>query len=118
MRLPISAERKVCRPSASTGGLGPKPAWRRLSALPATRGMDMIGPEQGLEAFAAILQGSLAQVAVLPIDWTRYLLQFQAGLEPALLRALAGEARAAKQPAPAMRQVTRPDGDGQDQDSS
>src|SRR5262249_54354972 len=28
---------------------------------------------------------------VLPIDWTRYLQPFQAGREPALLRALAGE---------------------------
>lgn len=48
-------------------------------------GVQPIQPGQGTEAFDLVLCGALAQVAVLPIDWDRYVGQF-AGLEsPTLL---------------------------------
>jgi acyl carrier protein len=73
----------------------------------AARGIELIPPEQGLEALGRIMQGSAAQVAILPIDWTRYLQQCQAGREPAMLHALAAEGRPAIHPIRVAKQEER-----------
>ena len=41
----------------------------------AARGVEEIPPDQGLEVLGRLLEGSAAQVAVLSVDWSRYLAQ-------------------------------------------
>ena len=46
------------------------------------QGLSLIKPEPGLQALARLLRGAHAQAAVLPVNWTKFLRQFQRGEEP------------------------------------
>lgn len=46
----------------------------RLLATMQSRGMDPITPDEGAQAFVGLTSGHLSQVAVLPTNWTKYLL--------------------------------------------
>jgi acyl transferase domain-containing protein/NADPH:quinone reductase-like Zn-dependent oxidoreductase/acyl carrier protein len=60
---------------------------RRLAPLQA-RGIDGIGPDEGMAAMEALLASRLVQVGILPVDWNRYL-GGTADRAPALLAQLA-----------------------------
>ncbi|MBC8121208.1 MAG: SDR family NAD(P)-dependent oxidoreductase, partial [Gemmatimonadaceae bacterium] len=59
-------------------------ARHRVGARVAARGIGTIAPEQGLEILERLLSGSVAQVMVLPVEWSRYVQLFAAGKRPAL----------------------------------
>ena len=48
------------------------------------RGVSFISPQQGIELLSRILQENLTQVAVLPIDWKKYLSTMQGVFSPFL----------------------------------
>jgi NADPH:quinone reductase-like Zn-dependent oxidoreductase/acyl carrier protein len=60
---------------------------RRLAPLEA-RGIDSIGPDEGISAMEALLAGRAVQAGVMPVDWNRYL-GGAAGSAPPLLAHLA-----------------------------
>jgi acyl transferase domain-containing protein len=57
------------------------------------RGLGEIAPARGLAALATALAQPAPRVAVLPIDWPRFLRPFPPGAEPALLREMARQVR-------------------------
>jgi acyl transferase domain-containing protein/acyl carrier protein len=63
---------------------------RRLAPLEA-RGIDGIGPDEGMAAMEALLSSRLVQVGVMPVDWSRYL-GGATDRAPALLALLASAA--------------------------
>jgi acyl carrier protein len=74
---------------------------RRLTPLEA-RGIDGIGPDEGIAALEALLAGRSAQVGVMPVDWNRYLAGSAEGASPVLAHLLKSDGRpAASQPAKA-----------------
>jgi len=52
-------------------------------------GVDLIGPNQGLEILKQMLQRGSAQAVVLPVDWPKFLMEFEVDEEPPLLSVLA-----------------------------
>jgi NAD(P)-dependent dehydrogenase (short-subunit alcohol dehydrogenase family)/acyl carrier protein len=62
----------------------------------ADRGIELMLPEQGLQVLGEILAANPIQVAVVPIDWERYLHSSQNGHQPSLLRTLSDASRPAK----------------------
>ena len=48
-------------------------------------GVDFIAPAEGLEILGQILKRKSKQVVVLPVDWSKFLQQFEAGAEPPFL---------------------------------
>jgi acyl transferase domain-containing protein/acyl carrier protein len=77
---------------------------RRLAPLEA-RGIDGIGPDEGMAAMEALLASRLVQVGVMPVDWNRYL-GGAADRAPALLAQLASAAVRPAQPARAVPALT------------
>ena len=77
---------------------------RRLAPLEA-RGIDGIGPEEGMAAMEALLASRLVQVGVLPVDWSRYL-GGTTDRAPALLAQLASAVVRPTQPARAAPSLT------------
>lgn len=59
------------------------------------QGLSSITPEQGVAALERLMGQDRAQVAVLPIDWQRYLARVERGAPPAFFAAVAGLAQAA-----------------------
>ncbi|PSR19688.1 beta-ketoacyl synthase [filamentous cyanobacterium CCP3] len=57
-----------------------------------TQGVSMIEPEQGLTLLRQLMAAGVAQAAVLPIDWSRYLAQMPTGLNLSVLSQLAESA--------------------------
>ncbi|SEM07122.1 myxalamid-type polyketide synthase MxaB [Stigmatella aurantiaca] len=53
-------------------GMAAADAARRLTPLEA-RGIDAIGPDEGIAALEALLAGRIAQAGVMLVDWNRYL---------------------------------------------
>ncbi|MGE0533423.1 MAG: type I polyketide synthase [Pirellulales bacterium] len=68
----------------------------------AAAGIELISPAAGLEALGKLLEQSEPDVAVLPVDWAKYLAS-SAGAEPPMLRELAAASRAALSRAGAAR---------------
>jgi len=58
------------------------------------RWFDWIEPEQGLETLGWAMEAGLAQVAVLPVEWAKYVQRFAGAGSPKLLEKLLDEARA------------------------
>ncbi|QRO01833.1 amino acid adenylation domain-containing protein [Archangium violaceum] len=58
------------------------------------RWFDWIEPEQGLETLGRALESGPAQVAVLPVEWAKYVQRFDGAGSPKLLEKLLDEARA------------------------
>jgi acyl transferase domain-containing protein/acyl carrier protein len=54
----------------------------------ADRGVQLIAPEQGLQVLAAILAQEVAQVGVLPIDWSKFASQLPSNVKFPLLEKL------------------------------
>jgi acyl transferase domain-containing protein/acyl carrier protein len=77
---------------------------RRLAPLEA-RGIDGIGPEEGMAAMEALLASRLVQVGILPVDWSRYL-GGAADRVPALLAQLASATVRPAQPVRAAPSLT------------
>jgi acyl carrier protein/NADP-dependent 3-hydroxy acid dehydrogenase YdfG len=71
---------------------------RRLTPLEA-RGIDGIGPDEGIAALETLLAGRVAQVGVMPVDWNRYLAGSAEGASPVLAHLLKSGGRAAAAPA-------------------
>jgi myxalamid-type polyketide synthase MxaB len=68
------------------------------------QGVSLIAPEQGLALLGQLLAGSaVAQVAVLPVDWPRYLTQMPTGLNLSLLSQLTDALPAAEAQPPWLR---------------
>jgi NAD(P)-dependent dehydrogenase (short-subunit alcohol dehydrogenase family)/acyl carrier protein len=65
----------------------------RERRLWADQGIGALKPEQGLEELALLLSWPSPQVAVLSVDWTRFVRQYPTGGELPLLSELAREAR-------------------------
>jgi acyl transferase domain-containing protein len=61
----------------------------------AQQGLSSITPAQGIAALERLLGQDRAQVAVLPIDWQRYLARVERGAPPAFFTAVAGLEQAA-----------------------
>lgn len=55
----------------------------------AAQGLGMIAPKQGLQILAQLLGQEATQVAVMPINWSKFLKQFPTDAYPALLSQLA-----------------------------
>ena len=68
-------------------------AARRVDERIATQGIGAIAPREGLQALENVLLQDLAEVGVLPIDWSKYAQQFSADGVPPFLSELAREAR-------------------------
>ena len=51
-------------------------------------GVSLIAPEQGVDVLDLVVPGRSAQVAVLPVDWRRFLKRFEPGHEPGCSPAL------------------------------
>jgi len=66
----------------------------RLAQRLATQGIGALTPPQGLLAFERLLKQGEAQVAVLPIDWKRYVQQLALGAPPSFLAGVASAAAA------------------------
>lgn len=77
----------------------------------AAQGLTAIPSEQGLQALAGALRSSAVQVAVLAVDWAKYLPQLPSGRQRSLLAALAREGpplqRTAVLPATAAAELVR-----------
>jgi acyl carrier protein len=56
-------------------------------------GLSPIPPDEGLSILERLLGSGPAQVTVLPVQWSRFLAQFEAGSEPRLFAEVAREAR-------------------------
>ncbi|MGB9403146.1 MAG: SDR family NAD(P)-dependent oxidoreductase, partial [Candidatus Acidiferrales bacterium] len=72
----------------------------RLSA----QGMGAFSPKEGLQVLNALLHGAASHVVVMPVDWPKFLRQFEEGALPPLLQEIAGQTRA--EPARASAQKT------------
>lgn len=57
-----------------------------------TQGVSMIEPDQGLTLLGQLMASRVAQAAVFPIDWSRYLAQLPTGLNLSVLSQLADSA--------------------------
>jgi len=66
----------------------------------AAMGVDAIAPDRGIAAFERALAGERTQVAVLPVDWSRFLARRGPDSVPAFLRAVAEDAGASRALAP------------------
>ncbi|MBX9789162.1 MAG: type I polyketide synthase [Pirellulales bacterium] len=60
----------------------------------AAAGIELIPPSDGLVALGRLLDQPEADVAVLPVDWAKFLAHSSPGQEPAMLRELAASSRA------------------------
>jgi hypothetical protein len=56
-------------------------------------GVGAFSPEEGLRVLSLLLRNGATQVAVIPVDWSKFLRQFDKGAEPPLLRNLASSLR-------------------------
>jgi hypothetical protein len=70
----------------------------------AAKGVDTISPEQGTQILGTLLGHASAQVGVLPIEWSRFLEQFDGGELPPILSAISHQV----EPRP-TRPKTRPE---------
>jgi acyl carrier protein len=61
-------------------------------------GLGSIAPAQGLAALELLLSEDLAQVGVMPVDWSKLLARFPSGMEPPVLAQLAEDHRRAREP--------------------
>jgi len=57
----------------------------------AAMGLGTIAPRSGMAALEMLMRDHAAQLAVLPIDWSRLLTRFPAGAEPPLLADIVGD---------------------------
>ena len=62
-----------------------------MASILASIGVDMIPPDNGLQALGTAMESGAAQFVVVRIGWAKYLQQF-GGTPPSLLRALGEEA--------------------------
>jgi acyl transferase domain-containing protein/NADPH:quinone reductase-like Zn-dependent oxidoreductase/acyl carrier protein/NADP-dependent 3-hydroxy acid dehydrogenase YdfG len=60
----------------------------------AAAGIELIPPQDGLNALGRLIDRREADVAVLPVDWAKFLSHSAPGEEPAMLRELAASSRA------------------------
>ena len=78
-------------------------AVRKWNAL----GIHSIETEPALEALGGLLDGSSAQVSVLPADWMKFFQLFPQGLEPAMLQDLVPAKRRLAPPSREWRKLVR-----------
>jgi NADPH:quinone reductase-like Zn-dependent oxidoreductase/acyl carrier protein len=71
--------------AASLGGQDQR-RWAEVGLAP-------IPPDEGLAVLERLLDSGAAQVTVLPVQWSRFLTQFEAGAEPRLFAEVAREVR-------------------------
>lgn len=57
----------------------------------AAAGVSAIAPQQGMEVFGRLLQGSAAQTGVLPVNWPKFFQHFASEVEPTFLSQIASE---------------------------
>jgi polyketide synthase 12/myxalamid-type polyketide synthase MxaB len=67
----------------------------------AAMGLGTIAPRSGLAALELLMRDGATQVAVLPVDWSRLLKRFPAGLEPPLLADIIGDRKRGAEPSAA-----------------
>jgi acyl carrier protein len=60
----------------------------------AAQGIVAFSPEEGFRALESLLASDATQASVMPVDWPKFLRQFETGSEPALLRDIAAQIRA------------------------
>jgi acyl carrier protein len=81
---------------------------RRLAPLEA-RGIDAIGPEEGIAALEALLAGRIAQAGVMRMDWDRYLGGAAQNAPPLLAHLVQARERAAATPPAQATQALSPE---------
>lgn len=75
----------------------------REQARWAAQGVKTIAPDQGLQVLTELLESSIAQVGVLPVEWSKFLSQFPQEVEFPFLESFA----ATVEPSPAQRSEFR-----------
>jgi acyl transferase domain-containing protein/NADPH:quinone reductase-like Zn-dependent oxidoreductase/acyl carrier protein len=64
----------------------------------AAMGLGSIAPRTGTASLELLMRDALTQVAVLPVDWSRLLKRFPAGMEPPLLADIVGDRQRGTEP--------------------
>ncbi|MDC0708727.1 type I polyketide synthase [Stigmatella sp. ncwal1] len=82
---------------------------RRLTPLE-SRGIDAIGPDEGIAAMEALLAGRIAQAGVMAVDWNRYLGSAAASAPPTLAHLVQARNRTTASPASKAPQALSPEG--------